>query len=1463
MTETPRRQLRIPRLRRPPIGVVLLIAVSYVPLLLTRPGQIGADTKSYLYLDPGRLLARAAWMWDPNVGLGTVTHQNIGYLWPLGPYYWLMDAVGVPDWIAQRLWLGSIILAAGLGVRFMLRELRWVGAGVTVASFAYALSPYLLDYAARLSVILLPFAGLGWLVGLSARALRRDDWRTPAWFALVTLTVGGVNATSLVLVMIAPVLWFAYAVFVAREVTLRRALAVGVRITLLTLVTSLWWMAGLSLQGAYGIPILRFTETYETVAAAAVSTEVFRGLGYWFFYGRDGLGPWTASTTTLLEFVPALALSYAIPLTAALSGLFTRWRHRVYFAALVAVGMIVSVGSHPWDSPSPYGAIFKAWTRSDLGLSFRSTPRAVPLVALGLAVFLGAGVAALGRMRPNWRAPVAGALVVLICLNCVALFRGQLVDRNLLRDSELPTYWTAAAEHLDAGDHDTRVLEVPGIDFAAYRWGNTVDPITPGLIDRDYAARELIPYGSPASSNLLNDVDLPFQDGRVDPSALAPLARMMGVGEVVHRADMQFERYRSPRPRQTAARLDAAQGLDAPIRFGDAVPNVPNPQQPLVDEATLAATDEMPHPAPVTVYPVQGPQPMLRTVDAGAPTILAGNGAGVVTLASLGLLPVDRPVFYSAHLAQDPEGIRDLLAEPGAELVVSDTNRKQARRWGAVRENDGLTERADEDPLVEDRTDNRLDLFPDADADSMTVTEVDGPVQVSASAYGNGITYTAGDRASFALDGDPLTAWRVAAFDDATGEFLRVTSDEPITTDRLGILLTQGQKSRWLTRVKLVFDGSDELGVELTDAALFQPGQEVTFPERTFRTLDVVIEDTNIGDRATYRGVSDVGIAELTIPGVEPVVETVRPPVDLLEVAGERSIDRGLRYVFARRAASHDEALGNPEEFSMRRWIDGPVARSFTPFGKARLSSFLSDEQVDRTLGLPAPADGGVLATSSGRMARDLRSRSLSAIDGDPATAYRTPMNAAVGHWVEFTYPDRITIDGLDLEILTDGQHSVPTSVGLSVDGAEPVSLALGSLDPGVGEPERSTTKVRLDTGRLVGTTFRLSIDAVDEVVTPDWFGGGPVVLPVGIAEVGLPAAEVPALDTLLPDSCREDLLRIDGTPVGLRIVGDIGTALRGDLLRVEACGDTIELDAGRSLLETSAGTDAGFDLDLLALASAAGGGAGIDTLGEELPAVASPPSTTTERTGRNDHRVTVEGADRPYWIVLGQSYNAGWSASTRSGDDLGEPTLVNGFATAWRIDPAEHGPDLVVDITWSPQRIVWLGLSLSALGVLACLLLILWPRRRPDHPLTAPAQAPAAGVTDAGATIDPVAIPWAGAEGSPVPFATAALGAVAIGAISVFVAGVPVGLAVAAVGAVALAHPKGQLVLRVVALGSLGAACAFVVLKQARNGYETDFKWAQWFETTHAWTLVGILLVGLDPIVARLRRSAPDTPDE
>jgi arabinofuranan 3-O-arabinosyltransferase len=1456
----PRRGLR-PRSRpRPALGSILLAIVAYVPLLLTRPGEVGADTKTYLYLDPARLLSRAVWMWDTNIGLGTVTHQNIGYLWPMGPWYWAFDTLGVPDWVAQRLWLGSLVFAAGMGVRFMLRELRWAGPGLTVASFSYALSPYLLHYGARISVILLPFAGLPWLVGLASRSLRRGGWRWPAVFALVTLTVGGVNATSLLLVMAGPLLWFVHATFVAREVTLRRALAVGARISVLTLATSLWWMAGLSVQGAFGIPILRYTETYHTVATAALATEIVRGLGYWFFYGRDALGGWISAAQRLVESIPSLALSFALPGMALVSGLLTRFRHRGYFALLVAVGVLLGVGAHPWDSSAPAGALFKAWTRTDSGLAFRSTPRAVPLVALGLAVMLAAGVAALSAARPSWHAPAAGTLVVLICCNMWGWFGGEMVDRNLRRDEQVPGYWLGAAAAIDAGSRDTRAYEMPGTDFASYRWGNTVDPITPGLIDRPYAARELIPYGTASSADLLNAWDLPLQEGSFDPASVVPVAQLLGVGTVVHRGDLQYERFRTPRPRDVWWQLGRTDGIAPPRTFGDGFVNEATDALPLDDEVELGTPAGRPDPPAVSLWDLEDPRPVLRTVDAASPTLMAGDGAGIVAWARTGALDPDRPILQSASYAEDPDGLDAQLEQPEAQLVVTDTNRRQARRWGSVRENDGYTERAGEVALERDPADNRLDEFPGAGDDAYTVVEQVGGATVAASAYGNPVSYTPADRAALAMDGDPSTAWSVAAFDEPRGEYLEIRTDDPATTDRFTLLQHPGG-NRWITEVEVTLDDGDPRRVALGDQSRSGEGQVVDLGgERTFSRLRITITEANVTRQPRYIGFSGVGINEVTIPGVDPVVEVVRPPTDLLDASGAGSIDHPLTYVFTRRHANPAEVVVGDEEPAMRRWVEGPVARSFTVAGTARAASRITGAEVDRIIGMPPPEEGGLEVTESAYLAGALRSRGTAAVDGDPTTAWQTPINGSVGQWVRVRADAPVSVDRLALEVLSDGRHSVPTRLGVQADDGTVTSVEVPAVGTGPrevdGRPARGRT-VAVDVplpAAMTGTAFTVTVEAIEEARSKDWFTGDPTVLPVGIAELGLgPTAAVPADGAELASSCRSDLLTVGGSAVGLRPGGTVGDFLDGSLLPLSPCGDPVDLPPGRTLLETTDGEEAGLAVDQLALTSDAGGAPGPDTWTTGPTPVADPPETATDNTARLTWTVEVTGATDPYWVVLGQSLSPGFTATTADGTDLGEPTLVNGYANGWLVDPDEVGADATITITWSPQRLVWLGLWLSALGVLACVALVVRPVRfgggvaleGPPEEVTVSAVAP----------LRP--------EGTTLGTARALGVGAACGVAAWLLGGWAVGLAVAVLVAAALRLRRGQVALRLAGAGLFAAAAGYVVAKQWRSGYVLDFNWPTLFEATHAWTLTAVALLAVDPLVTALRRPPGDRAPE
>ena len=204
------------------LAVALLAALAYIPALASSPGKMPADTKLYLYLNPARLISDAPYTFDARQFAGWVPHQVIAYLWPQGPWFWLGDAVRLPDWVVHRLWIGTLMFLAGAGMLWLCR--RRFGLGVLAslaAAIVYQLSPYLLPYVSRTSAMLLPWAGLGWLVGLTMGAALRTRWRDAALAALVVVSIGAVNATAIMMIVPGPLLWLVVAAL-ERQVAWRR-----------------------------------------------------------------------------------------------------------------------------------------------------------------------------------------------------------------------------------------------------------------------------------------------------------------------------------------------------------------------------------------------------------------------------------------------------------------------------------------------------------------------------------------------------------------------------------------------------------------------------------------------------------------------------------------------------------------------------------------------------------------------------------------------------------------------------------------------------------------------------------------------------------------------------------------------------------------------------------------------------------------------------------------------------------------------------------------------------------------------------------------------------------------------------------------------------------------------------------------------------------------------------------------
>ena len=252
----------------------------------------------------------------------------------------------------------------------------------------------------------------------------------------------------------------------------------------------------------------------------------------------------------------------------------------------------------------------------------------------------------------------------------------------------------------------------------------------------------------------------------------------------------------------------------------------------------------------------------------------------------------------------------------------------------------------------------------------------------------------------------------------------------------------------------------------------------------------------------------------------------------------------------------------------------------------------------------------------------------------------------------------------------------------------------------------------------------------------------------------------------------------------------------------------------------------------------------------------AGRPDIRVDQQDRTSVDVVVTGAEKPFWLVLGQSHNLGWTA-TSGGRDLGEPTLVNGYANGWQV-PA--GQTVRVHLEWTPQKVVWGAIFASVFSVLIALVLVLWPRRTPA--------TAAAGLDPTHMSLDArPAMPrafrvqrllrYSGPAPSRFAKVGTVLGSLAIGGA---VIGPIYGLVLAALALLVLQVRRARPILTIgaplVFAGCVGTLMAIQLFRQ----YPSGFEWPSYFDVVQqpAWLAVSMLL--LDAVVDRcwLRRWWP-----
>ena len=314
-----------------------------------------------------------------------------------------------------------------------------------------------------------------------------------------------------------------YLVYVERSTTWRQVGAWVVRAGILTVPVCVAGLVKASAGSSSLQTNLAESETPSAISLASSWSETWRGLGFWLSYWINERGPSKPQTADYLVSVPLVLAAFAVPVVALLTFWHSRWRPRIFFAALILIALPIMVGAYPIDAPLPLGRfLLDVYDAIPPLYGFRNTYKAGPALLLGVAGLLAvAATAIFARASRRHRGVVVAGIggVAGLVLWSFPFWTGDVYARPGM--SEVPTYYRSAISWLDDQPGSGRALILPGSGFTVYRWGSPGDDIFDALMERTNVASTLRPRSAPESANLVNAL-YDVLDSGSDPEGAVP-----------------------------------------------------------------------------------------------------------------------------------------------------------------------------------------------------------------------------------------------------------------------------------------------------------------------------------------------------------------------------------------------------------------------------------------------------------------------------------------------------------------------------------------------------------------------------------------------------------------------------------------------------------------------------------------------------------------------------------------------------------------------------------------------------------------------------------------------------------------------------------------------------------------------------------------------------------------------------
>lgn len=1202
-------------------------------------GNFYTDIKPEVYLAPWDTLGRYLSGWTSSPYLGS-PNFNVG----LAPVLVVLSAlrgIGLsPEWAFKVFHFGLWLLAA-VGANRFLRALvpsagKWAG---LAAGVFYVANPYQIVGGSTLA-ILLPMALLPWMLLCFVRGLHQPrGWAWPALFGLTFFAMSGMNVAVvpiLQLLALLPILVFARLQWRLRLADL--ALVTG-KCALWVVALSIYWLVPARAALTTGRQIVLQSETLDGIAKVSSYPEVLRGMGMWSLYGSDANGPWIPQFAVYFISTVVMVATILWPALALLAMTRLRGAARGILVGISAIAVVIAVGMfpHPDHPSSLFGMLLRELLGTSAASAFRTTNKIGALIALAFALALAMGAQwAAHRVKDLPGVPAVATALVAVLVAAWCL--PALTNRLYTSQMNVPDYWKAAAKTADEGDPDSRVLFLPGQVRPSYRWtAERPDDVANSLLRRDAVLPETSPNASAPGGNYLAALTDTLESGVVPPAAMSTYARYLGIDRILLRHDTRWEPDGGSRPSENDRIVSADPGLFGYGNYG-------NPGEFTYGLGTDAAWhgEQMLH--PVQVYDVRDPLTAVRARSDADSLVVAGDAWSIPQMLDAGLLRTTPNLRYAESL--DADSLRPQLGARHG-LVLTDTNARREAIPNRLSNGNGSLLAADE----ELKAGRALGT-----SDDQTVLVRSG-AQVTASDRGGAFFDLPYADPANILDGDPATAWRFGDFGRAVGQTATISQPSPV---RLGTIKVSQTKigSVMIDRVTITAGGRT-----ITRKLPDEGSASFDFGDTRADEVSLRIDSTR------GEGFNLVGIREVEMPGAK-AIRTARTPMTLSNLY--QDLSTADRAKFAKTpltvALSRLQGTTSPSddtETRLRRIVSLPDDRTFEVSGKVRFEGDV-ETAYDRSAGY---ADA-VKATSSSFYFDNPINRASQAADGKRGTSW-VPGGGADdpvrNQWWQVTTPER---DISSVKVTqTIGYANADdtvyaTSATVTVDGRKVAEKDL---------TERGTTTISFPKTR--GKTVRVTFDAPLESGPPARFSEIDTGVKVRETQRG------PLDDPESKTRCL-NVGTVDGQPLRMKWDDDTIAGPRSQGTRWIGC-DPLELGAGDHRIEDADG----FVIDSL-------------TLDDEQRKASSVPTQPTVDITKNSAsaasmKVRAQGA---FNVVLGQSYDERWVA-TANGKDLGEPVVLDGYSTGWRVP---KGGTYDIDIRYAPQRGANIALLVSLVAFFA-----------------------------------------------------------------------------------------------------------------------------------------------------------------